>query len=306
MGALLAILFFPLLEFLEKRKLPPFLGSGLITLALTLLCLLPFVFLILWAVQSGLQEFGYSQFIENFMSSEGVKDVIDKITSFVPLQSKELLSIAKKTAMTMGLRLADGLGNFLAHLPAFGMALAVTVLSIYFFLLDGRKLILLIRRNSFFNPKQTEIFLESVGQMCRSVILAAVLSGFVQSLVFSLSCLGAKVSSFALIGFLVFLFSFVPLIGSVPVTFGLAFYQILIGNKTAGIFLVVMALVVSILDNFIRPMVLKGAGGLHPLLGFIAAFGGFEVLGFSGIFLGPIIAGIFVSLMQILFAPEQD
>jgi predicted PurR-regulated permease PerM len=130
--------------------------------------------------------------------------------------------------------------------------------------------------------------------MCRSVILATVASGFVQSVVFGLACAVAGAPSAALIALIVFLASFIPLIGAAPVTFGVAFHELLVGHQGGGIALLVFAVAVGLVDNLIRPIVLRGAGNLHPLLAFVGAFGGLQVLGFAGVFLGPILAGLCV------------
>jgi predicted PurR-regulated permease PerM len=138
------------------------------------------------------------------------------------------------------------------------------------------------------------------------VLLASVVSGAVQSLLETIVCVAVGVPNPLLIGLLVFLGSFVPVVGSAPVTFGIAVYQFLMGHTAVGIILLVTAIVVSIVDNVVRPAFLKGSANLHPLLAFVAAFGGLQTLGFSGIFLGPIVAAVFVITIQILTTEESD
>jgi predicted PurR-regulated permease PerM len=62
--------------------------------------------------------------------------------------------------------------------------------------------------------------------------------------------------------------------------------------------------VVSTVDNLVRAAVLKGAADLHPLLAFLAAFGGLQVFGFLGIFLGPILAVLFLVTLELLAGEE--
>jgi predicted PurR-regulated permease PerM len=87
-------------------------------------------------------------------------------------------------------------------------------------------------------------------------------------------------------------------IGSGPVTFGLGIQQLVIGHTVAGTMLLVAAVLTSMLDNFVRPWFLRGSVNLHPLLAFIAAFGGLQTLGFAGVFLGPIVASLFLALIE--------
>ena len=306
MGAVLAVLFFPWMAVLERRKIPSAVASGLLTLGMTLVFLLPASFLIFVGAKAGFGQLKAWKdapavvnggVVDSLLGSKATQQLIVRVTHWLPISADDLISTIQDFARTIGLKLADFLGSFVSQLPVLAMAFAIMVLSIYFFLLDGRKVVFFIRRNSFFNSEQTESLIQTFGDMCRSVILATVISGFVQSLLYTLTCLFVDAGNLALIGFAVFITSFIPLIGSVPVTFGVGFQQLIVGNRTGGIALLIMATTVMLLDNVIRPWVLKGAGNLHPLLAFIAVFGGIQVLGFSGIFLGPILAGLFVTVL---------
>jgi predicted PurR-regulated permease PerM len=73
-----------------------------------------------------------------------------------------------------------------------------------------------------------------------------------------------------------------------------------------GIILLVFALLTTVVDNFVRPAVIRGSANLHPLIAFVAAFGGLTLLGFPGIFLGPILAGLAVEVLGILFPDPTE
>ncbi|RYZ70848.1 MAG: AI-2E family transporter, partial [Proteobacteria bacterium] len=53
-------------------------------------------------------------------------------------------------------------------------------------------------------------------------------------------------------------------------------------------------------DNIVRPYVLKGGAEMHPLIGFVAAFGALDMIGFYGLFIGPIVAGLFFTLLPMV------
>jgi predicted PurR-regulated permease PerM len=78
-------------------------------------------------------------------------------------------------------------------------------------------------------------------------------------------------------------------------------------DDSHGIAMLVMAIVIAAVDNFVRPLVLRGgSANLHPLLAFVAAFGGLQTFGFIGVFLGPIVAGLFVATVQILLNDRPE
>ncbi len=311
MGGVLAVLFFPALDLSERRwKVPTRLSAAILTLLITFIVLLPTVFLIFFVAKNGLVEVRNIQlfsanpqgggFWENLVNLPGVRSLIERITHWFPVSVDELAAATQDFAKGTAIRIADFLGQLVTRLPGMFMALTIVVISIYFFLADGRRLIHYLRRNSFYNPQQTDRLLEALGGMCRSVILASVISGVVQAILEMLACLAVSVPNVALVGFLVFLASFVPLVGSAPVTLAVALQQLFSGHTHAGVFLLVMVAVVAVVDNAIRPVVLRGHGNLHPLLGFVAAFGGLQTIGFLGVFLGPILAGLFVVVVQIV------
>ena len=126
-----------------------------------------------------------------------------------------------------------------------------------------------------------------------------------QALIEIVTCIVTGRSNVALIGLLVFVASFVPVVGSAPITLGMAGQQFLEGNSGLGIVFLVVALFIMGVDNYIRPMFLKGTTQLHPMIAFVSAFGGLQTLGFTGVFLGPIIASLFIVIVQILSENER-
>jgi predicted PurR-regulated permease PerM len=97
------------------------------------------------------------------------------------------------------------------------------------------------------------------------------------------------------------LMAFVPVVGTVPVSAGASLYLFFNGHIGWGIVMSVGAILATISDNIVRPWVLKGASQLHPMLALISAFGAIQLLGPTGIFLGPVIAAVFVAFLKIAF-----
>lgn len=58
-------------------------------------------------------------------------------------------------------------------------------------------------------------------------------------------------------------------------------------------------LVVSQIDNFLRPILISGRTKLHTLLLFFSILGGIYIFGFLGIIMGPVIAALFYTMLNI-------
>ncbi|MFL5814723.1 MAG: AI-2E family transporter [Bdellovibrionia bacterium] len=314
MGGVFAVLFMPWVEKLEKKKVSTGTASGLVTLGVTLLILLPTSILIYQGVKSGIEQLqalkespaAGADWAQNLLSSPHLKPMMEWAASIFPIGLEELSSTLSDFLHSLSNNAAEWLGLLITHLPGMGVALAVIVVSLYFFLVDGRKLVIFARRHSVFSPSQTDQLLANLGGVCRSVVLASVISGLCQATFESAMVFVTGTPNVLLIGVLVFVTSFVPLVGTAPVTFGVALQQFMIGRTAAGIALLISALFVTTMDNFIRPWFLRGSANLHPLLAFAAAFGGLQMLGFSGIFLGPIVAALMVTTIQVLTQTEKQ
>jgi predicted PurR-regulated permease PerM len=92
----------------------------------------------------------------------------------------------------------------------------------------------------------------------------------------------------------------IPILGAPAVWIPLDSWLFYHHQYVAGIILALHSLlIVSNVDNLARMLVLKGAAGMHPLLGLISVLGGIEFMGFIGVFIGPIVAAVFLSLLRI-------
>ena len=308
MGGVIAVLFIPWLNHLERKRIPPAIGSALLTAGITVVLIFPASLLLFFAIKTGiyqLQNVTQSSDIEmnlfdRFINMPKVHEAFDWIVDRAPVNMEELSSTAKELATSVGSKLAELFGGILTHIPGIVFTLAVMVVSVYVFLMDGRRMVGVIRSNRIFNRRETDQMLKCVAETCRSVLLAAVASGASQALIEVIACIITGRSNVAMIGLLVFVASFIPVVGSAPITLGIAVQQFLEGNSGLGFVLLAVALLIMGIDNYIRPMFLKGTTQLHPMVAFVSALGGLQTLGFTGVFLGPIVAALFFVIFRIL------
>jgi predicted PurR-regulated permease PerM len=58
-------------------------------------------------------------------------------------------------------------------------------------------------------------------------------------------------------------------------------------------------IIISSIDNFLRPKLIEGETSLHPLLVFLATLGGIAVFGPLGFVIGPVIITLLITLLEI-------
>ncbi len=314
MGAIFATILHPILVKSSKYKLPQSVRALIITILFLIVFLLPFALLIYLGIDVALekitllqnaiqpatpgQPINPNQVVEAF----GLENWLTQIREIVPLSNIQIKGYILRGAQGAGVFLTGLATGMLADMPGLAVATFVIFLTIYFLLMDGPRAIQFIRVNSIFSPRKTDELLKLGKNLCQSVIVATIMAGIAQSGLVVLSCVlaGLHVQTVLLIGLISFMASFLPLLGNAPVTIGLILYAMSVGDSAMLAIFIVSAVLVSLADNVVRPLVLSNEAKLHPLIAFVAAFAALDAIGFYGLFIGPIVAGIFFYSLSVV------
>jgi predicted PurR-regulated permease PerM len=91
----------------------------------------------------------------------------------------------------------------------------------------------------------------------------------------------------------------IPVAGSFLVWLPLSIYLMLNGYWTRALLLIIWgALVISTVDNLLRPKLVGNQTKLHELFIFFSVLGGISVFGLLGIVLGPVVLAITLGLLE--------
>ena len=98
----------------------------------------------------------------------------------------------------------------------------------------------------------------------------------------------------------------IPIAGSFFVWLPASAFLMLTGHWTKGVLLIIWGvLVISTIDNFLRPKLIKNQTKLHELFVFFSVLGGMSVFGLLGIVLGPVVLAITLGLLDT-FKQKKD
>jgi predicted PurR-regulated permease PerM len=194
------------------------------------------------------------------------------------------------------------------------IGLAIMVISLYYFLADGPQMISAVMHLSPLDPGYEKELLERFGQVSRSVVLATLLSAVVQGALAGIGysfALPPEAPVFLLTA-LTMVTAMVPFVGAAAIWVCVCGWVYLYGERvvdgqlvtgdplTAGILAVYCTIVVSGIDNVIKPFILHGQSKLHPLLALLSILGGVQVLGPVGILVGPMLVSFLQALLNML------
>ncbi len=117
----------------------------------------------------------------------------------------------------------------------------------------------------------------------------------------------AGVPSSLLFGVLMTIFALVPVIGAGAVWLPAGLWLLVTGATWQGIFVLLTGFfVISSADNVLRPILVGRDTGIPDWIILITTLGGISLVGFSGIVLGPLVAGLFLASWSILREQRQD
>ena len=133
-------------------------------------------------------------------------------------------------------------------------------------------------------------------QAIRGVALGVVVTALVQALVGGIGLWIAGVPFVAILTALMFMFA-VAQIGAVPVLIPAVIWLFWQNDLVWASFLLVVTVVVSLLDNVLRPVLIKKGANLPLLLVFAGVIGGLISFGLIGIFVGPMVLAVAYTLL---------
>lgn len=304
LGMITALLCYPVFA-LVKQKLPKPLAAFAVTFAVTLGILVPLIFMLISASQQLVQWIGRlrvpkSGGMESLLSSPVTRKALAVVSRFTPIDRSwlegQLLGIFQSIVENVSRVVA----NFLSGVPALLLAFFVVVISIYFFLVDGTRFLKFLSTLSPLGPDRSQDLYMTFQKSCRGVVLGLFSSALVQGFLILVFFLATGVPNAMLMAVFGVVMGMVPVVGTAPITIGAVIYLFAYGFKAAGIVMTVGFVVIATVDNVVRSLILKGSSEMHPLLALVSAFGATNLMGPPGIFLGPIIAAVFVSFLRIL------
>ncbi|MEY2727503.1 MAG: hypothetical protein RLZZ458_3370 [Planctomycetota bacterium] len=178
----------------------------------------------------------------------------------------------------------------------------VFVLAVFFWFAEGPQLVRSLILLSPLEEKYVTQLLQEFEVLVRAVVAGSLISAFVQSLLAGIGYWLAGLDSVFLLIAATALMGMVPFVGASLVWLPAGLWLILgEGRFGAGLFLLGWgALVVSTIDNLVRPWVLLEKASLHPLAALIGVLGGAQALGPIGVFVGPLVVAFVQTLLLLL------
>jgi predicted PurR-regulated permease PerM len=315
LASVLVVVFKPL-HIWVREKIPghPRLSALTTTLLILLVALLPTAYLGWNAYIECRSVFAYLKQPENQKAlTEQLKVRAHVVTDFfqqatgIELDLNNLPESVSSQIGTMLISSVQTIGWML-------VGVAIMLIALYYFFLDGPNMIAGIMRMSPLEDEYERELLDKFANISRAVVVASLASAVAQGLLAGIGfyfALNAGAPIFLLM-MVTMVLAIVPFVGAAAVWIPTAFWiyvfqtvevggQVVPGDAVSGIGLAIYgACVISTIDNVIKPLVLHGQSNLHPLLALLSVLGGVQVLGPIGILVGPMLVAFFQALVNMV------
>ncbi len=175
----------------------------------------------------------------------------------------------------------------------------IMLFTLFYAFKDGKRTVKRIVHLSPLPDKDEGYLIDRFVSMTRATFKGALIVGIIQGVLGGITLLIAGVSTPILWTMLMILLSIIPLIGPALVLIPAAIIMFLLGNIWQGIFILIVTIFISTIDNIIRPMFVGKDTQMHTFFIFFSTIGGLAVFGIVGFIAGPIIMALFLALWEI-------
>ncbi len=308
----LSITFYPLYRLFLRFIKKPW-AASLITLIVILVIILgPFSLVVgslvneINDVYRSIEERGFETLVK-IQGHPALAAFFDKIGSYKIFEGIDLQQGAVNTLKTIGKSLAEHISSVFKNAVLVIVGFIIMCLTTFYFLKDGNTLANFIKTLLPFSEKQKDRLEERVRELVIAAIYGGLAVAVAQGILGGIAFLVFGLPSPVFWGTAIAIFSLVPLFGSTTIWLPTGIYLILTGSYMKGIgFLVYCVLLITSIDNIIKPLVIGGRTKLHTLLVFFSVLGGINFFGFLGFILGPLIAALCLSLLEMYTFEEQE
>jgi predicted PurR-regulated permease PerM len=312
LATILASVLWPVRRWLTKRLRRRGVAAGVLTLTVVVVMLGPVAAIATYVIRDG---------------SDAVRFVLDTAQSDHMTQTLEWLpATARDFAMDAIARMPKDLGEVVGYVDIEGGKAAAAaaaaaggrftlhavfmLIALFFLLVHGDELVTWLDSVSPLRPGQTRELLTGFKNVSFAVIVSTVITSAVQALAALVGYFIAQVPNPVFFGLVTFFVAFIPAIGAGVVCLTAALLLFVTGHPYMAIFLAVWGLVVvGLVDNVVKPLLIKRGMELHGAVVFFSLIGGLSAFGAIGLLVGPLVVAIFLALLRMYhrdFSPRAS
>ncbi|MEK6834729.1 MAG: AI-2E family transporter [Nanoarchaeota archaeon] len=272
----LSYLFFPLYKRLNNYIKNKSISALIILLLLIIIIVIPTFFIINSLVKEALPLYSYIRTNELQLNPE-ISNVLNKIMQYI-------LNEASNIAFTI---------------PKFLIHLFVTMFLFYYFLRDGERFVQEIKKRIPLDEKHKNHVVNEFKNVMYAMVYGLILTGIIEGVIGTLGFYIFKIDSPIFWGIIMMILTILPGVGT-SVIWGVAgILKLLQGDTFNGIGILIYGFIfISGTEALLKLKFIEKKSSIHPALIVLGVFGGITLMGFIGLFFGPLILILFITFLK--------
>ena len=295
-----------------SQKYSPKQSSLIITLVVTIVLIIPLSYVML---VSGIEVSSLINKIQNDFQIDDISRILDQTIIGLPLSDsmREFLdSSLRNNIEGLAIMYKDFSIMILKSIAAlsskFIFFVIIIIFSLYYFYVDGSSLVSKLKEISPLDSKINNLLFNQFSGLSVTLVGSVFLISIIQGVVFSI---GVMMIGFPVLffGVAMALAGFIPILGGLFVWLPLSLYLFAIGETTSALIIVIFGALLAggLIDNFLRPIIIQKLSAAmnhksalnHTLITVLSTLAGIIQLGILGLFIGPIIAAMTITIFEI-------
>jgi predicted PurR-regulated permease PerM len=303
LAAVLAGVLWPLQNYLTRRlRGRRGLAAGLLTVAVVVLLVGPVATIAAFVIRDGSDAV---RFVSEALHSQDVARIVNRL----PEPSRDVVNhgitklprdLGDVVGSAPGQETAAAAAAVVVATGSFAFHAVLMIVALFFLLLRGQELVTWLDIVSPLGPGQTRELLATFKKVSFAVIVSAVITSGVQAVAALVGYLIARVPSPVFFALVTFFVAFIPALGAAVVCLVAALLLLVTGHPYMALFLAVWGVsVVGLVDNLIKPLLIRRGLELHGAIVFFSLIGGLAAFGGIGVIVGPLVVAFFLALLRI-------
>jgi predicted PurR-regulated permease PerM len=309
-AVVIAGLFQPVYRRLQARRDLPSLNAAVTLLLVLFLLILPAGVLATLLVSESIEI--YNSIDADIAGLENkVRDLADRLaahptTARLHMSSETLIERSTEVIKNLADVIFKSLTGLTQNTLMFLVKFAVMLYALFFFIRDGDRMLGRAKVLFALGKDRESVLYERFVTTARATLKVTFLIGGIQGILGGILFYLVGVKGALTWGVVMVLTSIIPGVGCSIVWAPAGLILLLTGHLWEGIVVILAGvLVISMVDNLLRPLLLGRDVQMHPLLIFLSTLGGIALFGISGFVIGPILAALLLSILDMYEASLQ-
>lgn len=307
-AGILVIVFYPLYSWLHRKIKSSTLASLISCILIFLIIIGPSVYLLASLVSQAatavqmLNEAYQGGKLKSLLSLNiPFLDIIKgKLADYPQLADVDFESIIRDAVTTVTKAIGSQATTVIANITKTLFYFFLMLFAMFFFFRDGEDIIHFMKRITPLKQDQVGIMYSHLRDVIQGMMYGGVVMALIQGVLGGLLFAIMGIPSAVLWGAVMAFLAFIPILGPFLVYIPAGVILFLSGAHIKGILLILIGtVVVSQIDNFLRPLLFSGKTQTHTLMLFFSIMGGIVMFGLLGVVLGPFIAAVFLSILKM-------